>query len=103
VVTGHDMALDFIGASPCKTAERALASRLMYVLQVPLELLDPYKISIAICASRSHPTARASTFSMPLRSLDNHMLSRVAGWSLGYISMHRITGSLVKLASYTGK
>jgi hypothetical protein len=41
VVTGYDMSLDFIRTSPRKIAEWALAPRLVYVLQVPLELLDP--------------------------------------------------------------
>jgi hypothetical protein len=46
-VVSHDVVFNFIGASPLELAERALAPRLVYVLQVPLQLLDPFKLSVA--------------------------------------------------------
>jgi hypothetical protein len=85
-VSGHDVSLDFIGTSPGEIAEWALAPRFVYVLQVPLELLDPYEVFIAICTGRANPAAgRAGTFAAAPCALNNYMLSRL---SLGYISIH---------------
>jgi hypothetical protein len=102
------VSLDFMGTSPRKIAEWALAPWLMYVPQVPLELLDPHEISIAICTCRPHPAAHAGTFSVPVAplALSDYMLSNSAqtsaGLGLGYVSMHHTTRRLAELASYGG-
>ena len=91
-MSGHDVSLNFIGASPSKIAEWALAPWLVYVLQVPLELLGSYEVFIAICTGRANPAAgRAGTFSAASCTLNNYMLSRL---SLGYISIHPDLGKL---------
>ena len=41
MVFSHDVGLNFIGTGPSEIAEWALAPRLVHVLQVPLEFLDP--------------------------------------------------------------
>lgn len=46
--------LDFPGAVPPERAEWALASWLVFFLSVPLELLDPSKLSLARRAGRFH-------------------------------------------------
>ncbi len=82
---GYDVTLDFIRTGPGETAERrALAPGLMYILQVPLELLDSFKVSIAIVTSRLHPAPRADTFAVAPRALSNYMPSSFMGSSLGY-------------------
>jgi hypothetical protein len=86
-VVGNDVSLDLIGTSPREPAEWAWARWLVFVLQVSLELLDPLELFIAICANRPHPRARATTFATTPGALDNCMLSRYAGLSLGYVSM----------------
>jgi hypothetical protein len=47
-----DVTLDYIRTGPLETAERALARRLVLFLQVALELLDPFKVFVAICADK---------------------------------------------------
>ena len=85
-MSGHDVSLDFIGTSPGEIAEWALAPWLVYVLQVPLKLLDSYEVFIAICTGRANPAAgRAGTFAAAPCTLNNYLLSRL---SLGYMSIH---------------
>ncbi len=50
LVAGCDVMLNFIRTSPLELAERALAPRLVFFLQVPLQLLDPSELPIAIPA-----------------------------------------------------
>jgi hypothetical protein len=87
-VVGYDVTLDFIGTRPCETAEWASASWLVYVPQVPLQLLGPYKVSIAVCTGRSHPAARGSTFAGAPRALNGYTISCSTGLSLGHVSLH---------------
>lgn len=55
LVVGCDVMFNFIGTSPLELAERALAPRLVFFLQVSLQLLDPFKLSLAIPTFRLFP------------------------------------------------
>lgn len=88
------MNLDDIGTRPSEIAERALASWLVFVLQVPLELLNPSKFSFAICTSRSAPHRRAvhvTAGTVLRRALGGYIPSESGfmGPSLGYIGSIR--------------
>ncbi len=81
---GYGVTLDFIRTGPREIVERALAPRLMYILQVSLELLDSCKVFIAFVTSRPHPALRADTFAVAPRALSDYMPSSFVGLSLGY-------------------
>jgi hypothetical protein len=93
--------LNFIGACPQESAELALARWLVYVLSMSLELLDPFKISLASCAGRFHFHLGAhTTVTVVSGILDNWTFSSSQRLSLGHIQLicTRITESLTGLA-----
>jgi hypothetical protein len=52
VVAGCDVILNFTGAGPQESAEWALVRWIVHIPLMPLELLDPVKVSLASCAVR---------------------------------------------------
>ena len=68
LVECRDVMFNFIRTSPLELAERALAPRLVFFLQVSLQLLDPLKLPIAfptleILHTAEHVTARSNRIS----------------------------------------
>jgi hypothetical protein len=68
LVVGRNVMFDFIGTGPLELAEWALAPRLVFFLQVSLQLLDPFKLPIAIPTLEllhtvEHVTARSDRIS----------------------------------------
>lgn len=93
LVLGHDVRLNFIGTCPHEIAKWAFAPWRVYVLQVPLEFLDPEEIFIAILTGRPHPVARAGTFAAASGFLSSSTLSSSAGSGLGYVSIFQDHGT----------
>jgi len=60
-VVGDEVSLDFRRTSPHEFAERALASRHVYVLHVSFKFLDPYEAFVAMSTDRRHLVVRATT------------------------------------------
>lgn len=84
------MTLNFTGAGPPESAEWALARRLVNVLSMPLQLLDPFKPSLrlAIRAGRFRLGAAHTTVTVVSGILDCWMFSSSQRPSLGHINMH---------------
>jgi len=56
-VVDCDVMFNFIGTSPLELAERTLAPRLVFFLQVSLQLLDPSKLLLAFVTLKLLNTA----------------------------------------------
>jgi hypothetical protein len=52
-MVGHQVSLDFVGTSPFDVAEWASSLRHVNVPQVSFELLNPFKVFVAICTETS--------------------------------------------------
>ena len=90
-VAGYDVILYFIGAGPLERAEWASASWPVYVLSMPLEFLDPSKLSVARCTGRFHLETHATVTAVS-GILGCWIFPSSQRLSLGRINMQSIHG-----------
>jgi hypothetical protein len=90
-VISDKVSLDFCRTSPCEFAERAPASRHVYVLHMSFALLDPSEVHFANCTNRPRLETNGA-ISLVLRvcgALNSEMPSGLVGLCLAYdVSMH---------------
>jgi len=86
-MVGDEVSLDLNGAFPDEIAEWTFAWWLVSVLLVPLELLGPSKLFIALCTN-TQPGERACMSAAAPDAFGDYMLSSSARLSPRYVSMH---------------